>query len=94
MNEHTIQPTQRLLVCGDLWMYHAAACPSHTLILLHCLLVPVWLGLALPAVCSVPQLDSYLAHIVSCLAHQPDVLEVEINEDAEWRPAGSNAPFR
>lgn len=40
------------------------------------------------------QVDSYLAHILSCLAQQPDVLEVEVNEEAAWRPAGSSAAFR
>jgi hypothetical protein len=41
-----------------------------------------------------PQVDTYMAHIIACLAHQPDVLEVEINEAAEWRPAGSSGAFR
>jgi hypothetical protein len=35
-----------------------------------------------------------MAHIIASLAHQPDVLEVEINEAAEWRPAGSSGAFR
>lgn len=27
------------------------------------------------------------------LARQPDVLEVEINTEGDWRPAGSSGPF-
>jgi hypothetical protein len=31
--------------------------------------------------------------VIAGLAQLPDVLEVEINEHAEWRPAGSSGPF-
>lgn len=41
----------------------------------------------------VEQVDAYLARVLAGLAHQPDVLEVEINSDAEWRPAGSTGQF-
>lgn len=43
--------------------------------------------------CVDKQVDTYLARVLAGLAHQPDVLEVEINSDAEWRPAGSTGQF-
>jgi hypothetical protein len=56
---------------------HATPLPTATLLLLVCVL----------------QVDTYLARVLAGLAQQPDVLEVEINSDAEWRPAGSTGPF-
>lgn len=39
------------------------------------------------------QIDAYLTHIIKALAALPEVTEVEINPEAQWRPAGSSAPF-
>nr|QBB20015.1 E3 SUMO protein ligase SIZ1-like proteon [Ettlia sp. YC001] len=39
------------------------------------------------------QVDSYLAHILACLADNPEVTEIEINPDGQWRPAGSSSDF-
>jgi hypothetical protein len=44
-------------------------------------------------VTALSQIDSYLNHILKCLANLPEVTEVEINPEGLWRPAGSSSPF-
>lgn len=38
--------------------------------------------------------DTYMARVLECLSVAPEVMEIEINPDGDWRPYGSDSVWR